>query len=134
MIAASLVVILLVVVFAAKFLLETPFYRMFDGITFLDISKMLMVVFAIICYIVAWFHAVGAGIVSFLPIATYTAIESIQIGAYTATAINYIMLGLSILFIAQGLIKKHLETDRLDIIFGPSIDDHEGPDLTNLNL
>ena len=86
LIVASSIVILLVALFAAKFLLETPMYRMFDGISILDLINMIMVLFAIICYVVAWFHAIGAGIVSIIPIIAYTVIESIQMGVYTASA------------------------------------------------
>ncbi len=134
LIVASAVVILLVAIFAAKFLLETPMYRMFDGISVLDVLNMVMVLFAIICNIVAWFHAIGGGIVSLIPIGVYTLVESVQMGIYTASAMNYIMLGLSLLFIVQGLVKRHLEIDRMDIILGPRVSKHEGPDLTNLNL
>ena len=134
LITASAVVILIVAIFAAKFLLETPMYRMFDGISISDIVLMLMILSVIICYVIAWFHAIGAGIASLIPIVAYTVIESMAMGVYTASVINYIMLGLGLLFIIQGLIKKHLEVDRMDIILRSTIKKHDGPDLTNLNL
>ena len=131
---ASGMLILLVIFFAVRFLMETPMYRMFDGISTGQIIMMALVLVAVVCLFIAWKNALSGGIATLFPIIAYTLIESLENGAYTAGAMNYIMLGMAILFIGQGLLKKHLEYDSMEDILGPKIDKNEGPDLTNLHL
>ena len=131
---ASGVVILLVIYFAARFLLEIPMYRMFDGISLAQIIMMALILVAVVCFFIAWKNAFSGGIATLFPIIAYTFIESFENGAYTAQAMNYIMLALALLFVVQGALKKHLEYDRVEDIMGPKIDKNKGPDLTNLHL
>jgi small-conductance mechanosensitive channel len=127
-------VILLVIFFAVRFLMETPFYRMFDGISVAQIVMMALVLVAVICFFVAWRNAFAGGIATIFPVIGYTLIDSIEQGVFSAGAINYIMFSISLLFIIQGLVKKHIEHDRMEEIMGPKIDKNDGPDLTNLHL
>ncbi|MCK5130222.1 MAG: hypothetical protein KAQ68_10235, partial [Clostridiales bacterium] len=106
LIIASGVIIILVIAFVMRFVLNTPFYRMFDDVPVLTIITMALMIPIIICLMIAWLHAIGGGIASLVFVIGYTVIESIQNGMYTATAINYIMVAISILFIIQGIIKK----------------------------
>jgi hypothetical protein len=131
---ASGIVILLVIFFASRFLMETPMYRMFDGISVAQIIMMALALVAVICFFIAWKNAFSGGIAAMFPIIAYTLIDSIEKGAYSAQAINYIMMSLAVLFILQGILKKSLEHDRVEDIMGPRIDKNEGPDLTNLHL
>jgi hypothetical protein len=114
--------------------METPFYRMFDGISVGQIIMMALVLVAVICFFIAWKNAFAGGIAVLFPVLGYTLIDSIEKGGYSAGAFNYIIFGMALLFIIQGIVKKHLEHDRMEDIMGPKVDKNEGPDLTNLHL
>ncbi len=131
---ASGMVIALVVFFAVRFFSETPLYRMFDGISIAQIIMMALVLVAMVCFFVSWKNAFAGGIATLFPIVAYTLIESLENGAYTAGAMNYIMLGIAAMFIIQGLLKKHIEYDRMEDIMGPRIKKEEGPNLMDLHL
>ena len=131
---ASGMLILLVIFFTVRFLMETPFYRMFDGISVAQIIMMALVLVAVICFFIAWKNSFAGGIAVLFPVIGYTLIDSIEKGVYSAGAFNYIIIGMALLFIVQGIIKKHIEHDRMEDIMGPKIDTNEGPDLTNLHL
>ena len=131
---ASAMVIALVVFFAINFLIETPLYRVFDGISATQIILMALVLVAVICFFVAWGNSFAGGIAAMFPIIAYTLIDSLEKGQYSAGAINYIMAAIAMLFIIQGILKKHIEYDRMDEIMGPRIDKDDGPNLMNLNL
>jgi len=131
---ASAMVILLVIFFTIRFLLETPLYRVFDDISVAQIIMMALALVAVVCFFIAWKNAFAGGIATLFPIIAYTFIDSVEKGAFAAGAINYIVIGIAFLFIVQGLIKKRIEHDRMEDIMGPRIDKNEGPDLTNLHL
>lgn len=131
---ASGMFILLALFFAIKFLVEIPLYRMFDGISTGQILMMVLVIIAVICFFVAWKNAFAGGIATLFPIVAYTVIESLENKVYTAGAINYIMLGIAIMFIIQGIIKKHIEYDKMEEIMGPRIVKDDGPNLMDLHL
>lgn len=133
-IVCSVIVIVLVAFYAARFLMETPMYRMFDGISVYSIINIGLMLLTVIFFIIAWFMPTTGGILSLFPIIAYVVLASIDKGEYTANAMNYILLAIGILFIIQGLVKKYLEIDRLKDILGPTVERYEGPDLTNLNL
>ena len=127
-------IILLVIFFAVRFLMEIPFYRMFDGISIAQIILMALVLITVICFLVAWKNAFAGGIATVFPIIAYTLIESLENKAYTAGAINYIMLGIAAMFIIQGVLKKRIEYDRMEDIMGPKIEKNDGPNLMDLHL
>jgi Sec-independent protein secretion pathway component TatC len=131
---ASGVVIILVAFFAIRFFMETPFYRMFDGISISQIIRMALVLVVVICLLVALRKSLAGGIATSVPIIAYTVLESIEYGTYTAGAINYIMLGIAVMYIIMGILKRHLEHDRMEDIMGPKIEKNEGPDLMDLHL
>lgn len=134
LVVCSIMVIALVTFFAVRFLLETPMYRMFEGISIYSRINFGLIFVTVICFIIAWSHPTTGGIMSIFPTVGYVVMASIENGQYTANAMNYILLVLGVLFIVQGLVKKHLEIDRLKDILGPTVEKYEGPDLTNLNL
>jgi hypothetical protein len=134
LIICSIIVIALVVFYGARFLTEAPMYRMFEGISIYAIINIGLLFLTVIFFIIAWFYPTTGGIISLFPIIGYVVLASIEKGEYTASAMNYILLVIALLFIVQGLVKKYLEIDKLKDILGPTVDKYEGPDLTNLNL
>lgn len=131
---SSGLVIALVIIFAIRFLVEIPLYRMFDGISIAQIVMMALVLIAVICFFTAWKNALSGGIATLFPIIAYTVIESLENKAFTASAINYIMLGIAIMFIVQGVLKKQIEYDKMESIMGPRIEKDDGPNLMDLHL
>ncbi len=128
------IIILLVVFFAARFLSGTPFYRMFDGISVSEIIRMGLVIVAVLCLFISFWKALAGGIATIIPVVIYTILESIEKGAYTAGAINYILLGIAVMYVIMGIVKIHVEHDKMEDIMGPRVEKNDGPNLMDLHL
>lgn len=134
LVVSSAVVIIMVIIYAVKFLIETPLYRLFDDIAVLAVINMGIMILIAVSFIFAWFHSLVFGVISAIFVIAYTIIESIQLQVYSASAINYITFAISLLFIIKVIIKIQLEKDPLYDIFSPKLEKYKGPDLNNLHL
>jgi hypothetical protein len=131
---AGAIVVILVIIFAVRFFSGTPFYRLFDGISTSAIVRMGIILVVVLTLFISFWKTLGGGIATFILITVYTALESFEMHAYTAGAINYIVLGISLMYIIMGILKRYLEHDRMEDIMGPRIEKNEGPDLMDLHL
>ncbi len=128
------IVIVIVVLFAARFFSETPLYRMFDGISVSEIIRMGLIIISVPCLVVSFWKALGGGIATLIPVTIYTILESIENSMFTAGVINYILFGIALMYIIMGIVKIRLEHDRMEDIMGPRIEKNDGPNLMDLHL
>lgn len=133
-IVLSVLIAILFVLYAAWFVFSGPVETLMDDLAAEDIFMVALIATAIVSYMCAWYHPLSASIIAILAVVGYIVIHSVIEKTLVLQGFEIILLATALLFFGLGLYKRWFENDGMEEILGPSVEQHDGPDINGLKL